>query len=148
MIYVFSNSNNGADGIRRIVMNGKLPSNPAPTISGYSVAHWDGNTLVVETTGVKAAGGGGGGPGGPAISYTSSSLVTERWKKIEGGLKLENIISVTDPVTNKVSSQRLVSFYRPDLQYVEAPCEEYSDPFEGQYNAPTGAAAFQTEPGK
>jgi hypothetical protein len=67
--------------------------------------------------------------------------VTERLKKIEGGLKLENIVTVVDTVTGQSSKQRVVSFYRPDLHYVEAPCEEYSEPLEGQYETPAASAA-------
>jgi len=37
---------------RTIWMDGrKLPDDPDPTWYGYSVGHWDGNTLVVQTTG-------------------------------------------------------------------------------------------------
>ena len=37
---------------RTIYLDGrKLPDDPEPTWYGYSVGHWDGNTLVVETTG-------------------------------------------------------------------------------------------------
>jgi hypothetical protein len=37
---------------RTIWLDGrKLPDDPEPTWYGYSVGHWDGNTLVVETTG-------------------------------------------------------------------------------------------------
>jgi hypothetical protein len=37
---------------RTIWMDGRaLPDNPEPTWYGYSVGHWDGNTLVVEVTG-------------------------------------------------------------------------------------------------
>jgi hypothetical protein len=37
---------------RTIYLDGrKLPNDPDPTWYGYSVGHWDGNTLVVDTTG-------------------------------------------------------------------------------------------------
>jgi hypothetical protein len=37
---------------RTIYLDGrKLPDDPEPTWYGYSVGHWEGNTLVVETTG-------------------------------------------------------------------------------------------------
>jgi hypothetical protein len=37
---------------RTIWLDGrKLPDDPEPTWYGYSVSHWEGNTLVVETTG-------------------------------------------------------------------------------------------------
>ena len=37
---------------RTIWLDGRpLPTDPEPTWYGYSVGHWDGNTLVVEVTG-------------------------------------------------------------------------------------------------
>ncbi len=40
------------DPPRQIYMDGRsLPANPQPSWSGYSVARWQGDTLVVETTG-------------------------------------------------------------------------------------------------
>lgn len=39
---------------RQIYMDGRpLPADPNPTWNGYSTAKWDGDTLVVETTGFK-----------------------------------------------------------------------------------------------
>jgi hypothetical protein len=41
--------------IRRIFTDGRaLPANPAPSSSGTSVGHWEGQTLVIETTGISA----------------------------------------------------------------------------------------------
>ncbi len=42
-------------GVRQIFMDGrKLPNNdPDPWWYGYSIGHWDGDTLVVETTGFR-----------------------------------------------------------------------------------------------
>ena len=40
---------------RQIFMDGRqLPNDPNPTWAGYSVGHWDGDTLVVDTTGFNA----------------------------------------------------------------------------------------------
>jgi hypothetical protein len=37
---------------RQIFLDGRpLPKDPNPTWMGYSVGHWEGDTLVVETTG-------------------------------------------------------------------------------------------------
>jgi hypothetical protein len=30
-----------------------LPVNPNPTWNGYSTGHWDGDTLVIETNGIR-----------------------------------------------------------------------------------------------
>jgi len=40
--------------LRRIFTDGRaLPTNPEPTYFGYSVGHWEGGTLVVETVGTR-----------------------------------------------------------------------------------------------
>lgn len=140
VLYIFHNSQNSGATYRRIEMNAALPASVTPTLLGRSVGRWEGDTLIVETIGVKASTGGRGGPGGAGLSVGPNSKVTERIKKIEAGLKLENIVSVEDTVTKQVSKQRVVSFYRPDLQYVEAPCEEYSDPFADVYGNPEASA--------
>lgn len=39
---------------REIYMDGRpLPQDPNPTWNGYSIAHWDGDTLVIETNGIR-----------------------------------------------------------------------------------------------
>jgi hypothetical protein len=41
-------------GVRQIFMDGRpLPKDPQPWWYGYSIGHWDGDTLVVETTGFR-----------------------------------------------------------------------------------------------
>ena len=64
-----------------------------PTFEGYSVGHWEGDTLVVETRSIK---------GGIPIDRTGAALsdsarVTERIRKIDDKT-LENQITVEDPV--------------------------------------------------
>ena len=66
--------------IRRILTDGRpLPTNdPSPWWYGYSVAHWDGDTLVVETTGFRddvwldVEG----------SPLTNSGKMTERWRRL------------------------------------------------------------------
>jgi hypothetical protein len=39
---------------RQIFTDGRpLPEDPTPSFNGYSTAHWDGDTLVVQSTGFK-----------------------------------------------------------------------------------------------
>jgi len=39
---------------RQIFLDGRpLPKDPFPSFKGYSVGHWEGDVLVVETTGYK-----------------------------------------------------------------------------------------------
>jgi len=39
--------------IRRIYLNARHPADVDPTMNGDSIAHWEGNTLVVHTTAIK-----------------------------------------------------------------------------------------------
>ena len=41
-------------GLRQVFLDGRtIPNDPNPTFFGYSVGHWEGETLVVETSGFK-----------------------------------------------------------------------------------------------
>jgi hypothetical protein len=43
------------DARRTVYLDGrKAPANQAPTLLGHSVAHWDGQELVIESSGIKA----------------------------------------------------------------------------------------------
>jgi hypothetical protein len=44
---------NQDDQVRRVRMNAKHPSRVTPSAMGDSVGHWDGDTLVIDTVGVK-----------------------------------------------------------------------------------------------
>ncbi|MFT3905269.1 MAG: hypothetical protein QM718_03065 [Steroidobacteraceae bacterium] len=137
VIYIFKNGANG--NYRRIVLNGQHPANPVPSYGGHSIGHWDGDTLVVETVGLKGSlGVGGMGGGGAGGNFTAQSKVVERIHKIDNNMTIEDMVTITDPALKAPVLRRLTAYYRPDLKVVEAPCEEYSDPFEGQYSAPPG----------
>lgn len=62
------------DQWRSIRINGApKPDNYPESVNGYSVAHWDGDTLVIETTGMLAL-----NPIGPHQRSASAKIV-ERW---------------------------------------------------------------------
>ena len=70
-----------------------LPRTPM----GYSIGHWEGNTLVVETTNIAA----------PAFDadgslQSDSMVVTERYKVSEDQSRLDYELVMTDPVAFKV----------------------------------------------
>ena len=109
-------------GLRQIFMDGRsLPGKDAqPWWYGYSVGHWDGDTLVVETTGfiddiwldVR---------GSP---MTSAAKVTEKYRRVNyGNLEIEITIddpkAYTKPWTVKVN-QRIF----PDTELIEFVCED------------------------
>ena len=78
---------------RQIFTDGRpLPEDPQPAAQGYSTGHWEGDTLVVESTGFRddswldAAG----------SALTSAGKVTERIRRPNlGSLEIE--ITVNDP---------------------------------------------------
>ena len=81
-------------GVRQIFMDGRsLPNNdPDPWWYGYSIGHWDGDTLVVETTGFRddvwldVEG----------SPLTNTGKMTERFRRVNFG-HLEMEITIEDP---------------------------------------------------
>jgi len=78
---------------REIFIDGRaLPENPNPTWNGYSSAHWEGDTLVIETNGIRddmwldIQG----------SPVTESARVTERLKRVNFGI-MQVEIAVNDP---------------------------------------------------
>src|SRR5262249_30172594 len=71
----------------------KLPEDPDPTWYGYSVGHWDGDTLVVQSTGFddRTWLDQYGHP------FSSDMRLEERWRR--AGDTLEMTLTVTDPET-------------------------------------------------
>lgn len=61
--------------VRRIFTDGRpLPEDPDPTYNGSSVGHWEGDTLVATTVGLRE----GGSMGRWGISYSDQVKITER----------------------------------------------------------------------
>ena len=81
-------------GLRQIFLDGRAaPSgDPQPWWFGYSVGRWDGDTLVVETTGLRDDGwlDVNGSP------FTDQAHVTERFRRVNFG-RLEIDVTVSDP---------------------------------------------------
>jgi hypothetical protein len=78
---------------RDVFLDGRpLPDNPNPTWNGYSTGHWEGDTLVIETNGIRddmwldLQG----------SPVTESALVTERLKRVNFGI-MQVEIAVNDP---------------------------------------------------
>ncbi|MBV9508619.1 MAG: hypothetical protein JO323_26840 [Acidobacteriia bacterium] len=106
---------------RQIFMDGReLPKDPNPNWLGYSVGHWDGDTLVVETSGFVENSwlDNGGHPG------TNSMHVTERFHRRDlGHMEIQMIIddpkAYTKPWSVKVAYNLL-----PDTDLLEYICSE------------------------
>lgn len=92
-----------------------------PYYSGHSVAHWDGDTLVIETAGFneKTFLDATGAP------HSDQMTTVERIRKINNSKQLEDVVTVTDPVllTRQISA-RFVYDPHPELRLEDYVCGE------------------------
>jgi hypothetical protein len=108
---------NGA--YREVYLDGRpLPVNPNPTWNGYSTGHWEGDTLVIETNGIRddmwldIQG----------SPITESARVTERLKRVSFGL-MQIEIAVNDPKAyTKPWSVTIEMAAQVDTQMLEEIC--------------------------
>lgn len=106
----------------RIFMEESTPEPESPTYGGRSSGHWEGNTLIVRTVGLRAdtwidvAG----------SPHSSAAVYEHRIRKIESGDVLEVKLTVNDPVMyTKPWSVTRRMIWRPDRGLLsEFDCEE------------------------
>lgn len=81
--------------VRRIHIDGPPAGDQLPSHTGYSVGHWEGAQLVVETTHLLSQ------PEGSRFASSPAMRVVERLSLQEGatGRQLIDDVTVTDPVT-------------------------------------------------
>src|SRR5436190_5988362 len=98
----------------------KLPEDPNPTWSWYSVGHWEGDTLVVESPGfndrtwLDRAG----------HPHSDKLHVTERFRRVNFG-HMQYQITLEDPETlTKPLRWSLAVHYRADTDMPENVCNE------------------------
>jgi len=109
---------------RQIFMDGrKLPKDPNPTWMGYSVGHWEGDTLVVESAGfndrtwLDRLG----------HPHSENLRVIERFRRVDFG-HMRFQITYDDPKTlTKPLSFSLAVNYVPDTDMLETICENERD---------------------
>ncbi len=109
------------DGLRQIFTDGRpLPGDPQPWWFGYSVGKWDGDTLVVETTGFRDM----GWIDEEGSVMTSEGKLTERFRRVNYGT-LEIEITVDDPKAYaRPWTVRLNQRLMPDTELIEFVCRE------------------------
>ncbi|MBV8731372.1 MAG: hypothetical protein JO336_16315 [Acidobacteriia bacterium] len=108
-------------GYRQVFIDGRpLPKDPNPTWQGYSIGHWDGDTLVIETAGFNDR---------TWLDYsghphTEDLRVTERFRRTDfGHVQLE--VTYDDPKTfTRPISVKLNVRYAPDTEMLEFVCNE------------------------
>jgi hypothetical protein len=108
------------------------PSKPLPRgYMGPSVAHWDGDTLVVETNGFKE----GFWITGHGSSASKNAKLTQRIRKVESGHKwyLEMIYTLDDPTyyTHPWSWARQYAWHPDMTMFREYNCEQQTGAKDG-----------------
>src|SRR5262249_2269869 len=103
-----------------IFMDGReLPKDPSPAWMGYSVGHWDNDTLVVESTGYNDRSWLENG-----YPHTEHMHLTERIRRRNFG-NLEIVTTFSDPeVYSKLWTMTQNGLYLPDTDLLEYVCAE------------------------
>src|SRR6185295_7419790 len=111
----------GADSYRQIFLDGReLPKDPNPTWRGYSVGHWEQETLVVETLGFNDV----GWLDRVGHPRSESLRVTERFRRIDFG-HMQFQITFDDPETLvRPLTISLPVQYMADTEMLESICNE------------------------
>ena len=106
---------------RWIYLNEPQATNPPKSYLGHSVAHWEGDTLVIDTNGLNDK----TRIDEEGINHTDQLHVVEHIRKIDGGQALENLITITDPpmFTQPWTTKRIYKA-RPEVRLMEYACEE------------------------
>ena len=110
---------------RQVFLDGRpLPADPQPTWLGYSVGHWEGDTLVVESTGFNGRTWVDTGSGHP---QTDAGRVTERFTRRDiGHMDIE--ITIDDPKAYlKPWRAKIPASLLPDSDLIETFCENERD---------------------
>jgi len=108
---------------RQIFMDGRgLESDPNPSWMGYSVGHWDGDTLVVESTGFNDRTWLHDG-----YPHTEALRMTERYRRTDFG-HLEIAVTFQDPKAySKAWTVPVSARLAADTEMLEAVCNENAD---------------------
>jgi hypothetical protein len=107
---------------------------------GDSRGHWEGNTLVVETTNMtdKTS----VGTNGNGIRHSRAIKITERLTRVDPEM-IEYIATVSDPVTYTAPfTVRLMLTTQPNYEMYEYSCHEGN---QAVYNALSGERAFEQQ---
>ncbi|MEO8070270.1 MAG: hypothetical protein ABI652_02630 [Acidobacteriota bacterium] len=133
-------------GTREIVMLAESPVTPArhlyltraahvdketfdPNTNGDSIAHWEGDTLIVDTIGFEPTHGITTIPGGGF--RTASSRLTERYRLLNGGALLSVTFTWTDPAVFATPHSYEFRYQRVEAGYDARPYQR-CDPFDSE----------------
>jgi hypothetical protein len=80
---------------RRVYFGESLPENPDPLYLGFSVAHWDGDALVIESSGFREE----TLLDDSGLPHSDALRLSERYELSKDGNTLRVRFSITDPKT-------------------------------------------------
>ena len=105
---------------RTIFTDGReLPKDPNPTWMGYSVGHWEGDTLVVDTAGFNDR----GWLDIEGHPHTEALHITERFHRRDYG-HMDLVMTIDDPKTfTRPFSLKIPKTLDPDTDLFESVCE-------------------------
>jgi hypothetical protein len=108
---------------RQIFMDGRaLETDPNPSWMGYSVGHWDGDTLVVESNGFNDR--------TWLVGYhphTEALHTTERFRRADFG-HLQVAVTFQDPkVYSRAWTVPIRAQFAADTELIESVCNEFTD---------------------
>ena len=106
---------------RQIFTDGRpLPADMQPTWDGYSIGKWDGDTLIVQTSGFRD----GIWLDTRANPLTDAGKITERFRRVNYG-RLEIEVTVDDPKAyTKPWTVKLNQTLQPDTDLIDFICAE------------------------
>jgi len=118
---------------RHIRLNESHSANPKPSWYGESVGHYEGDTLVVDTIGLNNQ----TFLDNYRTPHTDKLHVTERWRLIENGAKIEVLLTLDDPDTFNTPFKALRQYERVNRTFVEDVCAENNSVNLFDYGTPT-----------
>jgi hypothetical protein len=105
---------------RQIFLDGReLPKDPNPAWMGYSIGHWEGDTLVVESTGYN-----------PrtwlerGYPHSENLRITERWHRADFGHVSVELTRSDPEIYAKPWTSKAAGMYTPDTDLIEYVCAE------------------------
>lgn len=111
--------------VRHVYLNAQHSANPAPTWFGESVGRYEGDELVVDTIGLSDK---------TFVDWyhtphTTKMHVVERYKLIDGGKRLQGMVTVDDPGTFTTKWSALHYFIKHDTPLADSEyvCAENND---------------------
>jgi hypothetical protein len=102
----------------------KHPERLKPSYAGHSIAHWEGNTLVVDTVGFAA------GVLSPPTRNSEQMHIVERFTFDPQKVSLRRDFAVTDPVYLAAPYESYDVMYLSDVPFQKQPCKDMTPEFQ------------------